>query len=262
MDYESAYIRAQGYGLSSESQRLINTYWYMDHHEFENAYHEIMKSVSYLDWKSDLVLGFYLHGYANHAMKLLRLFKLAPETLDEAIHHIGIFLENGCLTDAFESYRNYGPYEGSDQLLLEILRKCFANQEPSRIQILLKLPFDCKETNLIRKFCVNSEERLAHYFIILYQVYRGQYSDAVDLYGLLSPKWGKHDVNDLLDIMLNMLRQILDFNGKLLDIDQTEPYLKNHDRMYNFAVRQSAVISFMFSIPSQYHAFHNDRKTG
>jgi hypothetical protein len=239
MSHELACARAQGYGLSPELQRLMNTYWYMDHHEFEYAYQEMMKSMPYLEWKSEIVLGFYLHGYIDHALKLLRLYRLTPETLDEATHHIDIFLENGYLTDAFESYRNYGSHEGSSQLLIGILRKCFANPEPSRIQLLLELPFDCRETKLIRNFCIDSEERLAHYFIIIYQIYRGQYSDAVDLYSLLSPKWGKYDPNDLLDVMLNMLKRILAFGGKLWSIDQTVLHSKNHDRMCNLATPRS-----------------------
>lgn len=209
MSSKLALIKAQYYGLSLTLQHLMNTYWYLDHHQFEYAYNEIVKFAPCLDWKSDVVRAFHLHGYTDYAFKLFQMLKVNPETLSDLIFYSDVLLDSGDIRDAFEYYRNYASYDISHKLLHNILWRCFARHNSSYIQALMELPFTHQEAKLIRDFCIDSQEHLPHDFIILYQVHRGKYRKAADLYRMLNLKWTKRESSPFWELIMDILERIL-----------------------------------------------------
>jgi hypothetical protein len=97
-----------------------------------------------------------------------------------------------------------------------LLAKCLMDdhdKDTSRTLSLLELPFNQYEEESLRDFCINSEEHVAHDFIVLYYIHRGRYNEATDLYNLLRSKWNTYQANEL-DSLMVMVKRVLSLMEK------------------------------------------------
>ncbi|CAG8578593.1 10806_t:CDS:10 [Paraglomus occultum] len=163
---------------------LMDGYWYLDHHQFEEAIRFLSEPEVTVDYPNDILQTLVQNAGPRIAILFLNI---SHEWFDKEDFHtkeMDILCQID-LCDALMFQRERMPPNKEitgNSLFHQLLDYVFSNPRPKLLNQLLDLPYNAAETEYIRNYCKKENRLATKDFLVMFDLHHGNHAAAIRLH--------------------------------------------------------------------------------
>lgn len=182
---QNLYKFPTAFKMSKELIKTIESFWHLDHNNFEEAMVDFRAS-SMSKWQLELMVEcLFLHQWPQLSLRALQM----PGPSVSPVIELRVLLGNNLISEAFLFQKKHG----DKSLLLEFFNSCY---KLGNLRSILKLPLTETEGQLLGQFLLSVDESMPRNLHFVYLLQRSKYVEAVDLVDNLRLKRQKQQTID------------------------------------------------------------------